>query len=43
MTTELRDASRAPSGKRAELERKFATTVDQSLPWEKRGDDGVVK
>ncbi len=37
VTTELRDKVARAERKRAELERKFATTIDQSLPWEKRG------
>jgi PPM family protein phosphatase len=36
-TAELRDKVADAERKRAELERKFATTIDQSLPWEKRG------
>jgi PPM family protein phosphatase len=36
-TAELRDKVARAERKRAELERKFATTIDQSLPWEKRG------
>jgi len=36
-TSELRDRVARAERKRAELERKFATTIDQSLPWEKRG------
>jgi PPM family protein phosphatase len=37
MTVQLRDNVAHAERKRAELERKFATTIDQSLPWEKRG------
>ncbi len=37
VTTELRDKVARAERKRAELERKFANTIDQSLPWEKRG------
>jgi PPM family protein phosphatase len=36
-TSELRDKVERAERKRAELERKFAGTIDQSLPWEKRG------
>jgi protein phosphatase len=36
-TAELRDKVERTERKRAELERKFAGTIDQSLPWEKRG------
>lgn len=36
-TNELRDRVARAESKRAELERKFANTIDQSLPWEKRG------
>ncbi|HEY5946954.1 MAG TPA: PP2C family serine/threonine-protein phosphatase [Kofleriaceae bacterium] len=37
ITAELRDKVERAERKRAELERKFANTIDQSLPWEKRG------
>lgn len=37
VTNELRDRVARAERKRAELERKFASTIDQSLPWEKRG------
>ncbi len=37
VTGELRDKVARAERKRAELERKFAGTVDQSMPWEKRG------
>jgi protein phosphatase len=36
-TSQLRDQVARAERKRAELERKFATTIDQSQPWEKRG------
>jgi hypothetical protein len=36
-TGELRDKVARAERKRAELERKFASTIDQSMPWEKRG------
>jgi protein phosphatase len=36
-TAELRDKVARAERMRAELERKFAGTIDQSLPWEKRG------
>jgi len=36
-TGELRDKVARAERKRSELERKFAGTIDQSLPWEKRG------
>jgi protein phosphatase len=36
-TSELRDKVARAERQRAELETKFATTIDQSLPWEKRG------
>jgi hypothetical protein len=36
-TSELRDKVARAERHRAELERKFANTIDQSLPWEKRG------
>jgi hypothetical protein len=38
VTAELRERVARTEGKRAELERKFAATVDQSMPWEKRGE-----
>lgn len=38
VTAELRERVARTEGKRAELERKFASTVDQSMPWEKRGE-----
>jgi len=37
VTGELRDKVARAERKRSELERKFAGTVDQSMPWEKRG------
>jgi hypothetical protein len=37
VTNELRDRVARAERKRAELEKKFASTIDQSLPWEKRG------
>ena len=37
-TGELRDRVARAERKRAELERKFASTIDQSLPWEGRGE-----
>lgn len=37
ITNELRDRVERAERKRSELERKFANTIDQSLPWEKRG------
>jgi protein phosphatase len=37
VTNELRDRVARAESKRAELEQKFASTIDQSLPWEKRG------
>jgi hypothetical protein len=37
VTTELRERVARAEGKRAELERKFASTIDQSTEWEKRG------
>ena len=37
VTNELRDRVARAERKRAELEQKFASTIDQSLPWEKRG------
>jgi len=36
-TSQLRDQVAHAERKRAELEKKFATTIDQSQPWEKRG------
>lgn len=36
-TSELRDRVASAERTRAELESKFAATIDQSLPWEKRG------
>lgn len=36
-TADLRERVGRTEVKRAELERKFASTIDQSLPWEKRG------
>jgi protein phosphatase len=36
-TSRLRDQVAHAERKRAELERKFAATIDQSQPWEKRG------
>ncbi|HUJ62133.1 MAG TPA: PP2C family serine/threonine-protein phosphatase [Kofleriaceae bacterium] len=36
-TVALRDRVAHAEGKRAQLERKFATTIDQSQPWEQRG------
>ena len=37
-TSELRDRVGRTERKRAELERKFASTIDQSLPWDSRGE-----
>ncbi|HEX5059000.1 MAG TPA: Stp1/IreP family PP2C-type Ser/Thr phosphatase [Kofleriaceae bacterium] len=37
VTAELRDKVGRAERHRAELAEKFATTIDQSLPWEKRG------
>ena len=37
VTAQLRDQVARAERKRAELEKKFATTIDQSQPWEKRG------
>lgn len=37
VTAELRDKVARAERRRAELEAKFAATIDQSLPWEKRG------
>ena len=37
VTAELRDKVARAERQRAELERKFAESIDQSLPWEKRG------
>ena len=36
-TSDLRDQVARAERKRAELEKKFATTIDQSQPWERRG------
>ena len=36
-TSEMRDQVAAFERKRADLERKYATTIDHSQPWEKRG------
>jgi hypothetical protein len=36
-TGELRERVARAERKRAELERKFANTIDQSQPWDKRG------
>jgi PPM family protein phosphatase len=36
-TSRLHDQVAGAERKRAELEKKFATTIDQSQPWEKRG------
>jgi protein phosphatase len=36
-TGELRDKVARAERRRSELERKFAATIDQSTPWEKRG------
>jgi serine/threonine protein phosphatase PrpC len=36
-TSQMRDAVANAERKRADLERKFASTIDQSQPWEKRG------
>ncbi len=36
-TSELRDQVAQAERKRADLERKFAATIDHSQPWEKRG------
>jgi phage shock protein A len=36
-TSQLRDQVARAERKRAELEKKFATTIDQSQPWDKRG------
>lgn len=37
ITSELRDKVARAERKRAELERKFAASIDHSQPWEKRG------
>lgn len=37
MTAELRGAVAKAERRRADLERRFATTVDPSLPWGPRG------
>ena len=37
MTGELRDALAMAERRRADLERRFATIVDPSLPWGARG------
>ncbi len=37
VTGQLRDQVARAERKRAELEKKFATTIDQSQPWDKRG------
>jgi hypothetical protein len=34
----MRDAVAHAERKRADLERKFASTIDHSQPWEKRGN-----
>ena len=36
-TSAMRDQVARAERKRAELEKKFATTIDQSTPWERRG------
>ncbi|MEO8551101.1 MAG: hypothetical protein ABI678_14045, partial [Kofleriaceae bacterium] len=36
-TAEMRDAVAKSERRRADLERKWATTIDNSQPWEKRG------
>ncbi len=36
-TSQMRDQVAAAERTRADLERKFASTIDQSQPWEKRG------
>jgi protein phosphatase len=36
-TSELRDQVAQAERRRADLDRKFASTIDQSQPWEKRG------
>ena len=38
LTAQLRDQVGGTERKRADLEKKFAETIDQSLPWEKRGE-----
>jgi protein phosphatase len=37
-TSEMRDKVARAEHKRADLEKKFASTIDQSMPWEKRGN-----
>jgi len=37
-TAELRDRVAKAEHKRADLERKYASTIDQSSPWDKRGN-----
>lgn len=37
-TSQMRDAVAHAERKRADLERKFASTIDHSQPWEKRGN-----
>jgi protein phosphatase len=37
-TSAMRDHVGRAEAKRAELEKKFATTIDQSTPWERRGN-----
>ena len=37
-TSQMRDQVASAERKRAELERKFASTIDQSQPWETRGN-----
>ncbi|MEO8845520.1 MAG: Stp1/IreP family PP2C-type Ser/Thr phosphatase [Kofleriaceae bacterium] len=37
-TSQMRDAVAHAERKRADLERKFAATIDHSQPWEKRGN-----
>jgi protein phosphatase len=37
VTTALRDEVASAERRRADLERKFAESIDQSLPWDKRG------
>lgn len=37
VTSQLRDEVAGAERKRADLEKKFAESIDQSLPWEKRG------
>jgi hypothetical protein len=36
-TSAMRDQVARFERKRAELEKKFATTIDQSTPWDRRG------